>query len=189
MKKGFSERVVLGWAEPLLQGISFWLGYKKQLYRHYPLTEGAIVGEAIHLVYANISENDSLICEKMYKEMGVKDAGQTRADLVIIDKKSKNEKVIIEVKRNSASQKLIDGDLKRLSEVKKTKRNVRCFLLLVSQSLKPKKFVNNNGMAVKGDIPIADFHVNVRRVCKATGSFKGKNAAHYACLIEVNVGR
>jgi hypothetical protein len=175
------------WSEPLLQGITFWIGYKKQLYRHYPLSEGAIIGEACHIVYANISESDSLICEKMYKEMGIRGAGQTRADLVIIDKTTQKEKIIIEVKRNSASGKLINDDLKRLAEVKKTKKNVRCFLLLVSQSLRPKAFVNDNGMAVKKTFPFTDFHANVRRACKATGSFKGKDSAHYACLIEVNV--
>jgi hypothetical protein len=187
MRKIKNVKDLPSWTEPLLQGITFWLGYKKQLYRHYPLSEGAIIGEACHLVYANILEIDSLICEIMYKKMGVKDAGQTRADLVIIDKATQKEKVIIEVKRNSASLKLINEDLKRLADVKRKKHNVRCFLLLVSQSSKPKTFVNHNGMAVKKTIPFADFHADVRRVCKATGSFKGKNSAHYACLIEVNI--
>ena len=187
MKKNISEMVRLSWVEPLLQGISFWLGYKKQLYRHHPLTEGAIVGEAINIIYANISESDALICEKMYREMGVKDAGQKRADLVIADKKTKKEKIIIEVKRDSVSPTLIIEDLKRLANVKKSKRNVRCFLLLVSQGSKPKKFVTKNGIAVRRDIHFDDFHVNVRRVCKATGSFTKQGAAHYACLIEVQI--
>lgn len=186
MEKIINKKDLPSWSEPLLQGIAFWLGYKKQLYRHYPLSEGAIIGEACHIIYANISESDSLICEKMYKAMGVRGAGQTRADLVIIDKVTQNEKVIIEVKRNGASVKLINDDLKRLAEVKKTKKNVRCFLLLVSESLRPKSFVNDNGMAVKKTIRFADFHANVRRACKATGSFRGKDSAHYACLIEVN---
>ncbi len=70
------------WTGRLIQGSSFWVGYKSQLY-HYPLTEGAIVGEAAALLNSKLDSDYTLECEVMYKDLGLKDVGQTRADLVI----------------------------------------------------------------------------------------------------------
>ena len=73
------------WVNPLLQGTSFWMGYKTQLYRHYPLTEGAIVGEAVALLKGNLDSNFRLECERMYKELNVPIETKERADLVIME--------------------------------------------------------------------------------------------------------
>ena len=74
------------WVDSVLQGITFWLGYKRQYYRGYHLTEGAIVGELTQLLYSNIENNKKVICEKMYKEIIEEWDGLHRLDLLIKDK-------------------------------------------------------------------------------------------------------
>lgn len=38
------------WTDSLLQRLAYWIGYKKQYYRFYPLSEDAIVGETLSLL-------------------------------------------------------------------------------------------------------------------------------------------
>jgi len=172
------------WINPLLQGLSFWLGYKNQLYRHYPLSEGAIVGEAVQLIYRNLGSKEELHCEVMYRTMhtNIKGMGNARADMVI--KANDEPKVIIEIKRVQ-TQKLLHEDFIKLSKIKKVIPKVQCFLLLVSQSLRPKTFVTAKGTAIKKLIKTDDYALSVRRVCKASNSFRNTHKANYACLIEV----
>ena len=174
------------WCEPTLQGIAYWLGYKKQFYRDYPLSEGAIVGEALQLIKSNLAINQKLTCEDSYKKLGLNINNQKRADIVLWEDDS--VKCVVEVKRADASSKLIDIDICKLNKLKRTKIDVRCFLLIVSQNKKPIRFVNKSGIAVKGTLIIDGIEVKTRRVCKVTSTFNQKKSiesAHYACLIEV----
>jgi len=180
------ENKIPNWANPLLQGLSYWLGYKKQLFKHYPLSEGAIIGEAVHLIYANISEKDQLYCEVMYKTLNKKlqvSMGNQRADVVIKNKTDTN--CIIEVKRIQATERLIEDDFLKLSRAKSEMPNTRCFLLLVAQGRRPSNYVNEDGVAIRGFIHGGNYKLKVRRVCKASDTFKKIDNANYACLIEV----
>lgn len=173
------------WTEPLLQGLAFWLGYKSQLFRFYPLTEGAIVGEAASLIQANIDSPLRLECEVMYKNLKVKGAGNTRADFVIYNGNKIDS--IIEVKRSKSSKTKIDEDFKRLAIYLQQRFTARCFVLLTSQNSRPKKITDKNGKAIRSTISGDSYVAKVRRVCKAASSFNGKEKAHYTCLIEVKL--
>lgn len=180
----WSDYPLQKWSNPLLQGLAFWLGYRTQLYRFYPLSEGAIVNEAASLIHGNLEDKFNLECEVMYKRLGVSKAGQTRADIVI--KKGKKIDTVIEVKRASSSATKIKNDLVRLAKVNNAKKLSRCYLLLVSQGQIPQDFVDANtgeasGIEIYGD----GYTAKVRRLCKASASFKKKEKANYACLIEV----
>lgn len=172
------------WAEPLLQGVAYWMGYKGQLYWGYPLSEGAIVGESVSFINGNLRPDEKLECEVMYRNLGLVNAGQTRADLVI---SSGNDiKTVIEVKRAVAADHLVKDDLERLCKYHSHNVNARCFLLLVSQNAMPKVYIDaNKGEAQRGNIITTDYTAKVRRACKATGTFKKKTTGSYACLIEV----
>jgi len=170
------------WTDKLLQATAFWVGYKSQLY-HYPLTEGAIVGEAAALLSNGLDKGYRLECEIMYKELNAPVLGQARADLAI--KQGDHLDTIIEVKRATASRKKIDEDFKRLATVHRSNPSSRCFLLLVSQGLRPVNYVTDEGKAVTGVINTKDYTAKVRRACKAASSFRGTESAHYSCLIEV----
>lgn len=149
------------WTVPLLQGLTFWLGYKEQLFPNYPLTEGAIVGEAVQLINGHLFNNiEKLKYEIMYKTLGVEHSGNIRADLVICEKsKLKTEsdrvKIVIEVKKN-VNKKLIQEDFVRLLKLKNLDKGnkIRCFLLLVSQGEKPQFYVTNLGKGYNKELYI-----------------------------------
>lgn len=171
------------WAEKVLQGISFWMGYKTQLFYNYPLTEGAIVGEVISLINGNLTDGFSLNCEVMYKKLNTQIDSQERADLVIYFKDKLH--TIIEVKRAKASNQKISDDLLRLARCHKVNPSVRCFLVIVSQKFRPSSYVNDTGKAVTKEINGDGFVAKVRRATKAAASFEKKNTAFYSCIIEV----
>lgn len=177
------------WTERLLQGLAFWVGYKSELY-HYPLTEGAIVGEAAAILNGRLDREYKLKCELMYKDLDRMSGdlygslfNQQRADLVI-----ENDNLIdtvIEVKRSKASNVKIKDDFKRLAKYHSSNPIARCFMLLVSQRHRPKNYINDNGNAFRKEIKGDGYRAKVRRSCKASSNFRNGNSAQYACLIEV----
>ncbi len=48
------------WVERALQGVAYWMGHRRCLYRDYPLSEGALVAEVCNLIYANLPDTDFL---------------------------------------------------------------------------------------------------------------------------------
>lgn len=78
------------WLTTSLQGLAFWISYKRALYRDYPLSEGALVTELRTLIHANLSDEHFLKCEVAYSKLVTKGtirpkiiAGRVRVDLVI----------------------------------------------------------------------------------------------------------
>lgn len=190
------------WTQCALKGIGFWVGHRRELYRHHPLAEGALVGELCNLIATELGRDQQLDCEIGYRHLlksprneSDLEQSMSRADLVIFDRPVEGEedyfdqcKSIIEVKRVQSAKKRIDKDLKRLAEAQKFSRDeTRTFLVLVSQSQRPSRFTTKDGNARKGDLKIEDTNKKywVRRSCKATSSFKGTDTAHYGCLLEV----
>lgn len=190
------------WATSAAQGLAFWIGHRQALYRHYPLSEGALVAEACNLIHANLDQDQQLLCECPYTELIPQNKkthpfeSRDRVDLVIVQKKSglgspgdlsAEVSFVIEVKRAKTGKKLIEKDLQRLGHLKTANPKVRTLLLVISESGRPAQFVSANGLAVRGVRTISGLKASyrVRRVCKATASFARKEAAHYACLIEV----
>ena len=174
------------WCDTLLQGLSFWIGYKRQYFYSYHLSEGAIMFEALNLIQSHIEKPQKLSCEVTYKKLGMDIDNNSRADIAI----STNETLdyIIEIKKAESTKSCIEEDIIRLAEFKRQKPSVVCFLLIVSQGKIPKYFVSDKGIAVDKKIKINNINVKTRRVCKAVNSFNNDKAiksAHYACLIEV----
>jgi hypothetical protein len=191
------------WTDAVLQGLAYWVGYKKQYYKFYPLSEGAIVGETLSLLSSHLPKGLRIDPEVMYKKICSNCSSKnSRADIVISRHNKKNHDAeqdvscIIEVKREDAPKRQIKKDLTRLANyISKTKNEeARAFLLLVSQGKRPEDFVTKKGNAKHENIKIAEYEkyiAKVRRVCKATSKFDNRNHivaadnAHYACLIEV----
>jgi hypothetical protein len=176
-----------GWIDRVLQGVAHWIGYKKQFYSGHLINEGAIVSEAIGIMSAYMDSNQQIECEKQYSEISDQINGGERADIV----RCTDGKIdfVVEVKRFEAGRKLIEADLIKLSKIKQNNKDIRCCLLLVSQSKAPFPFVNDNGIADRNKyiLPGTNHKTKVIRVCKSVSSFR-ENAylkADYACLIEV----
>lgn len=192
------------WAEKAMQGLSFWIGHRHSLYSNYPLGESALVAEACNLIHANLETGQALLCEIPYKTFFTHDhwpknfGKRARIDLVVageLTHRSYKEHGLsahqvlaaIEVKRSGAPKAQIDADLLRLARLKEAHPNVRAFLFLVSEARRPTRFVNDGGRAVAGNHEIfgSNSYFRVRRACKASAAFSGKETAHYACIVEV----
>lgn len=191
------------WLEHALQGLAFWIGHRHSLFRDYPLAEGALVAEACNLIQANLPHDFVLFPECLYKNLTLDQSAvagigaKARADLVLCDIAARtigreghiaaHTRFVIEVKRGNASAQAINDDLKRLhSYLGSSAHGTRCFLLVVSESRAPTRFVKDGKSKLGAhDIPGADGKFYVRRSVKAAASFSGKTSAHYVCLVEV----
>ena len=192
------------WLKPALQGLAFWIGHRHSLYKGHSIPEAAFVTEACNLIQANLPEGYELFCEIPLKNLvspkvsPKKFGPRTRADIVVASKRkpklkinsnlSNNEDLwVIETKRYSASQSLISADLQRLARLKLYNAAIHAILIVVSESKRPGKFVNEKGEAYRKNFPIRsdDSFYRIRRVCKASSSFRKNEHAHYVCVIEV----
>ena len=192
------------WADKALQGLAFWIGHRRTLYRHHPLSEGALVAEACNLICPSPESGKLLLCEEQYSRL-MPNGGwpaelgpRARADLIFLAGISSREakvsasllrfaREVIEVKRGSASSREVQEDLRRLATLKAANSSVRAFLLLVAEARRPQQFISEKGLAIRGkfDIPTTGCHYQVRRVCKAASSFNGKESCHYAIILEI----
>lgn len=184
------------WLEDSIQSLSYWIGYQHSLYPHYSLPELAINSELLRLIHINLPDNLLVGCEVSYKDISPKVLKDIRADIVVMERDSANRKAapkakhVFEIKRADASKKLIREDLIKLTVIKSCTIGVRTFLVIVSQKSRPVDYVTSDGMAEKEMPPIEisgrkPIRYKVRRVAKASGSFKSKETAHYCCLLEV----
>ena len=96
------------WARQALQGVTYWIGHRGCLYRHYPLAEGALVAEICNLIHANLPDELVLNCEVQYTKLLPGEAilsvltQRARADLVVGERPEKKggepkAKFIVEV--------------------------------------------------------------------------------------------
>lgn len=190
------------WVREALQGVTYWMGHRRCLYRDYPLSEGALVAEVCNLIYANLPADLQLLCEVQYSSLVNSDLlpeifqRKTRADLVVAKIPERDEdgpipRYIIEVKRASASKSQINADLSRLAVARRLRPSIRAFLFVISEANRPKRFVHQEGRSLSGKHPIPNSdgcYYRVRRTWKAAHAFKKRDRAQYACLIEVYPG-
>ena len=191
MTKEFNKNI-----SEVLQGLAYWIGYKQQLYRHYPIREGEIVGELLSLFSSKFDSNYMIEAEVMYKSL-CKGWGKTteRADIVITDVKT-SEKYVIEVKRKEASTMDILDDFYRLGKLKGKDESIICLFIHASPNQRPTRFVDGSGKAVRRKSTLINTRfTQVRIVKKASNQFysfvNGKKVdsavekAHYVSLTEI----
>lgn len=190
------------WVTTALQGLAFWIGYRRALYRGYPLSEGALVSELRGLLHSNLPDELFLKCEIAYSHLVKKRprpepiSGRTRADIVIankIESKTKNNKLIlnpkyvIEFKRSKAPTREINKDLQRLAAFKSTNSDARAFLFVLSEADRNDRFVDERGKSRLGaqNIPNSTGTFRVRRTLRAAPAYTKRDSANYASIIEV----
>jgi hypothetical protein len=187
------------WLVTALQGLTYWTGHRRCLYRHYPLAEAAFVAELCNLIYANLPDKYSLHCEEQYSDFIHQDdrrdflTERARADLVIYEKvRTRSGEVelhtrfIIEVKRALAPKAQIDADLKRLMAVRAACPDVKPYLVVVSEAHRPTRFVSDSGASITKQQRLdgVDGYFKVRRTLKAAHAYTKIERSQYACLIE-----
>ena len=190
------------WLEDAIQGLAFWIGHRRAMFRYHPLSEGALVAELCNLIQVNLGDQECLHPEVPYSRItgGHLPGGiptRARADLVLLrgfrdeipraDDLSDRAVAAVEVKRGTAGKALIDEDLRRLSLARSANPNMRAFLVIASEARQPGRFVSN-GKSRLGKTPVPnspEWHYRVRRTCKAAASFSALKAQHYVCMLEI----
>lgn len=172
------------WVNPLLQGLAYWIGYRKELYPHYKLSEGAIVAESQLLIITRLDSNQILKCEVLYKTLNNKNHSQLRSDFVIY--KEGKAQFVIEVKKYEAGIKKIIEDFQKLKSLKNDQKHMRCFLLIVSQKIFPKRIITPKGIA-RRKLSFEGLNLRIIRNCKSTSSINQNSykKSNYCTLIEV----
>lgn len=189
------------WIEKPMQSLAFWVGYQHSMYWHSDLPEGAITAELRRLIKAELPDRFRIVCESSYKNLSGTDSwfDAVRADLAIFrDDESAETNLspiaVIEVKRASAARTLIEDDLIALSILKRSKPELRAFLLIVGECFRPSEFVGLDGKSSKEQGVILlngkDKNIFYRsiRVTKAGAFFDNPESAHYCCLVEIIPG-
>lgn len=191
------------WLENAIQGLAFWIGHRRAMFPHYPLSEGALVAELCNLIQVNLGDDHCLFPEIAYSRIttgaGTPEGIPTkaRADLVLFngsrsDIEERSDLVtpasaVIEVKRASAGPSLINDDLRRLAQARQANMGMRGFLVVASEAKQPARFVAR-GISKRGKAPIpglSSWYYRVRRTTKAASSYKALQGQHYICMIEV----
>ena len=190
------------WITTALQGLTFWIGYKRALYRDYPLSEGALVTELRSLMHANLPDELFLKCEVGYSRL-VKVtprpaviAGRTRADLVVATKNESpktagkivySPQFLFEFKRAGAPVREIDKDLKRLAAFQQCRPSARAFLVVLSETGRNDRFVTEKGKTRVGKHKVegANAMYHIRRTVKAASAFTNRDSGNYATVVEV----
>ena len=187
-----------------MQGLAFWIGHRRALFPHYPLAEGALVAELCNLIQVSLRpEDESLLPEVRYSRLVAADSSlgdipaRARVDLALADGPrtslqdgadlSTAVKAVVEVKRASAGNSLIDDDLRRLARLRAVNPRTRAFLVVASEAEQPRRFVRA-GKSRLGKKPVPGmhgWHFRVRRTTKAAASFSALKAQHYICMLEV----
>lgn len=210
-KKAVKFLPLPSWTTDVLQGVTFWIGYRRSYYKDYPLLEGAIVAELCNLLSSKInpSSDGGVFCEVPISNLIQDHTSRAERDTIrydlLIAKESKpvrnsrqhnffdSASIVIEVKRGSASRNEIGRDLQRLAHLNWIRPNIRTFLLIVSEDKLPRQFpwfadAENPDELVAARNPIYLEEISavmkVRRICKALSSVKA-SSAHTAVLIEV----
>ena len=188
---------VPGWADSALQGITYWIGWNHTKFRHWPLTEGAIVAELQRLIDASLESNEALFPEVnahnlVQLDPFPADIKGCRYDMVVAKRKQQKKErwlrpatdelsqyatAVIEVKRNPAFQEL-KKDIRKLANLAKYSKKTRFFVVVTSEG---KPFTKD--LAVK--VNNGDYHAKktmcslndgdgtstakykVRRLCRA----------------------
>ncbi len=176
--------------------------------------EGSIADELSRLLQAG-AEQRVILPERAYEDIvKTKEVPELlrgcRADIVVAHGNRKDnakrsnisDKVdlVLEIKRTGVAMAGVEKDLTRLAYwlTNKSNQDARAFLVVVTQGSKPPKSPGNGQQMVSDGKGIANkqmlsFFVNglgtvryrVRRVLKASSSFKAESKAHFVTLLEV----
>lgn len=105
--------------ENMLQGLSFWMGYKMECNSGLSIMECVAVEAAIEILNVHIDhKNYKLECEYPYKSIsGVVQPGKKRADIAIIEKASKTCICVMEFKMTTNTNGGVVSDINKIASI------------------------------------------------------------------------
>lgn len=169
------------WLVNAAQGLAHWAAYQSHLYQNAPLPEGAL-----NVAFASLVAASKIVTaiqfEPQYKDFGVQSLKGQRADFLITDSVDPNVRHVIELVRFTDGYGPSRHEQKRL--LRAASRKTIGWLVVIAQRKRPTQFVSRTGTAW----PKSHHHSRawaVRRVLKATSSFKSIKNTVYVCVIQV----
>ena len=170
--------------ERTLQGLAYWIAYKKELIG-LDLIEADIVSEAAHLLFSRLS-NYYIRREIDYSTLN-SSLHRQYADLGIFSRKDNKCVCFIEFKLGNNTNGGYKKDVQKLKRVKELEPNIICLVVVAyekSRTLKvPEMLVTPEGKAKRGIIKdCGDAQVKVRRVCNALASKSASEMKKVICL-------
>jgi len=177
------------WTEDAFQAISYWLGYQRKRFRHYPIREIAVVTELAALLHAPAARQRLRIeCERAFPLVlgaapdAIPDYRQKRVDIAA-GPASGSATHVIEVKVPGKIEchgtPSCAEDLHRLTWLKQQKPSVEVRLALVTESAIPPGWLSDSGRVLRTEQKLLDGAVfRVRRVFRALPllpKFDGEN--------------
>lgn len=132
-KKPIKFLPIPNWTSDVLQGVTFWMGYRRSYFKDYPLLEGAIVAELCNLLSSKLNPDSDgrVFCEVPISNLIQDHTSRVERDTIrydlLIAKENKpvrnsrqhnffdSASIVIEVKRGSASRDDVGSDLQRLA--------------------------------------------------------------------------
>ncbi len=123
-----------------LQGVAYWIGHRRCMYRNHHINEGAIIVELCNIMNAHLPKGMLIKCERRYPYTKHANTNARRqvADIVIYKRIKETKKIrpkyIIEVKRSKAGKKRIKDDLEKLTKSRSCNNNIRHFLFVFSEN-------------------------------------------------------
>jgi hypothetical protein len=176
-------RAVVDQLDPVMRGLTFWMGYRRELYPHHPLKEGAIVCEMLGLMHSHLHQRYMIRAEHNISQLGGFDAGNRKLDIVLEDPNpsdiaSLSRYVFFEIKRqfNGGAK----NDLIRLKELKYAYPDCPAFLVICQQDFNvkgvhSKRWLTDSGVVVRRCFTEENVKYRVRRhwaITTLTGKLK-----------------
>lgn len=167
-----------------LQGLAYWIAYKKEL-SNIDLIEADIVSEAAHFLSARLS-NYFVKKEVDYSTLN-SSLPKQYADLGIYSRENGKCNCIIEFKLGNSTNGGYKHDVQKINNLKKLETDITCLVIIAykdSCTIKvPKSLVTPDGKAKRGMVKnVKGVNVKVRRVCNALASKKVTKMKKVVCL-------
>ena len=162
----------------MLQGLAYWLAYKREI-QEYHVIESDAVAEAYHILSVKLQNGFKVRREVPYRNICncISDS-QQRADIAIMDA-NKQYICVIEFKLQGSANGGYIQDIKKLSSIKSSCSEIDCYsIILFRDSCElsdPQDLITENGYAKRKIDPVIvnstlSQNIVVRRICKAIGS-------------------
>ena len=166
----------------MLQGLSYWLGFRTECYAGHLVMEAVAVEIAVQILNAHIDHSMYKVKMEYGYDKVLKNNSKERMDVAVLDK-SDNCVCAIEFKTSTDSNKGVTGDIAKLQALPST---IYRLVVLISQKETniTKQFVDDEGKALRSipNIP----NVKVIRATKAMETASNSRNSFKAICIEIH---
>lgn len=190
-----------------IRPLPYWIGYKRERYGKHPLPELAIGAELRELLQSSSPRPWQVECEVDYRTLEgagttplPKNGRPSQADIAIRDADNGEYLAAIEIKRWNGRYLKVREDLDKLADLTPANAELRRFLIVVFESVRPTKVITGSGRANRqwGQRLESGKSAGVKRVFRAIGHFPAdsadkqahstrlRKAQHWVVLIEVS---